>query len=101
MSGQRGGNTNLAPAEGGPLVILPHIPAQTFEWSPDGKHLMYVRNQHGVGNIWSEPVLGGEAKQITHFTNGMIFQFAVARDSRLAVSRGPLISDAILAPDGG
>ena len=51
---------------------------------------------HGVGNIWEQPVVGGPAKAVTHFTSDKIFYFDWSQDGRLALSRGTDTTDAVL-----
>ena len=36
-------------------------------WTPDGKALAYVRMKDGVGNVWKQPIDGGQPVQVTHF----------------------------------
>lgn len=51
-------------------------------------------------NIWSQPVEGGEPKQITHFNDMLITGFSWTRDGKkLACTRGTLLRDAILITD--
>ncbi len=39
-------------------------------FSPDGKQLFFMSDKSGAENIWSANATTGDAKQITHFTNG-------------------------------
>ena len=58
-------------------------------WSKDGRALLYADQRDGVGNIYSQPLEGGEPKQLTHFTDGQIYFFDQSWDGkRLAVARG-------------
>jgi Tol biopolymer transport system component/DNA-binding winged helix-turn-helix (wHTH) protein len=66
-------------------------------WTPDGKALVYIRSDKGVGNLWVQPLDGGNARQLTDFTIGDIYNFAFSSDgTRLFVARGQQISDAML-----
>ncbi|MGI9165856.1 MAG: hypothetical protein ACR2G5_05645 [Pyrinomonadaceae bacterium] len=68
-----------------------------FHWSPDGRALVYVNTLAGVSNLWSQPLDGGAAKQITNFKSDLILNFAYSRDGhQLAVARGSQSRDAVL-----
>ena len=67
-----------------------------FAWSPDGKSITYVVAKGNVDNIWSLPLAGGKATQLTHFTDMHINAYAWSKDGRLAVSRGIPNTDAVL-----
>ncbi|HJP94465.1 MAG TPA: protein kinase [Pyrinomonadaceae bacterium] len=95
----------LIPFEGG-------APIKTFEitgsgtvltiaqWSNDGKSILYTINANNVSNIWSQPLDGGPAKQITHFNDLLMTGFAWTPDGKLlACTRGALIRDAVLVTD--
>jgi Tol biopolymer transport system component len=93
----------ILPAQGGaPLKLLPITPLAAgtyppFQWSPDGKSLIYVENRKGVSNIWSRPLDGSPAKQLTSFQSDLISSFAWSTDgTELAMARGTSTSDAIL-----
>ena len=71
------------------------IPA--IRWTPNGKALTYMALSAGATNLWTQPVDGGKPKQLTHFGDGIIFNFAWSLDGKLmAISRGTFQSDAIL-----
>ena len=43
-------------------------------WAPDGNTLYFVSDRSGSENLWMRGARGGEAQQLTHFTNGrMLF----------------------------
>ena len=66
-------------------------------WTSDGRALQTLRTQDGVSNIWELPLEGSEARQLTHFTSGQIFDFTwSSRPTRLYLSRGKITSDVIL-----
>jgi Tol biopolymer transport system component len=67
-----------------------------FRWSPDGKAIDYVDDRKGVCNIWAQSLAGGPPRQITHFTSGMILDFAWSKNGDLALSRGSQTTDAVL-----
>jgi eukaryotic-like serine/threonine-protein kinase len=95
------------------LVVLPidggQQPTKTFDaqlaggfaqtnlrWTADGRAIVYVA-RGGVSNLWAQPVDGGAPKQLTNFTNDLIFAFDFSSDGKqLALSRGTMTSDVIL-----
>jgi Tol biopolymer transport system component len=93
----------IVPLDGGNLKRL-KAPLLSFEevfqplkWTPDGKGLIFIHSENGASNLWIQPIDGGEPKQLTHFANERIFDFAFSRDGkRLAISRGTDSSDAVL-----
>ena len=71
-----------------------------FHWSHDGRALVYIDTLSGVSNLWSQPLDGGKAVQLTNFNADKILSFAYSRDGRqLALSRGNPRSDAVLISD--
>ncbi len=67
------------------------------------KHLAAMSVGHGerhyswVSNIWSLPLDGTPAKQLTNFRSDQIFFHAWSRDGKqLALARGSVTSDAVL-----
>jgi eukaryotic-like serine/threonine-protein kinase len=67
-----------------------------IRWSADSKSTTYVDHRGGVDNLWSQPLDGSAAKQITDFKEGRIFSFDWSRDSRLSASRGVQTNDVVL-----
>jgi eukaryotic-like serine/threonine-protein kinase len=90
----------LVPSAGGEVRYLempiPTADAEAVRWSPNSRTLLFSWRQNGVGNIWSMSVAGGRAKQVTHFDRDYIFDFDVAPDGRLAISRGKRVQDIVL-----
>jgi len=67
-----------------------------WHWSNDGKAIVYVNTLGTVSNLWSQPIDGGAAKQITNFKADGILTFAFSPDGRkLALARGSTASDAV------
>lgn len=63
----------------------------------DGRSISHVVDNGNVGNIWSQPINGGEPKQITNFTSERIGSFDFSPDGKhLVVSRGNDIRDVVL-----
>jgi len=90
----------IVPIAGGQperVIALPDTTAlPPLAWTPDGRAVTFINNINGVGNIWQQPVSGGPATPVTHFTSGSIFSFQWSRDGRLALSRGTESIDAVL-----
>jgi len=89
----------IIPAEGGPptKVLTALGVVWGLLWSPDGKSLQYSFSQNGAYNIWEQRLTGGEAKHLTNFSTGTIFDFHWSLDGkRLLMTRGEISSDAAL-----
>ena len=67
-------------------------------WMPGRDELVYVDGRSGAPNLWIYSLSGQAApKQLTHFSTGRIFKFAVSSDgSKIAMSRGTVTSDVVL-----
>ncbi len=77
------------------LTRLPPSPTNTrLRWTPDGRGIAY----HKDSNVWVQPLDGGPARQLTHFTDGRtIPDFAWSRDGkRLAIARMSVADDIVL-----
>ena len=71
-------------AEGAPYTRLLAADAKhAFPmWRPDGAALYYMSDASGAENIWTSPVAGGAASQITHFTDGRVLWPSIGYDGR-------------------
>ncbi len=88
-----------------PRIIKPYVnnffrnpQERPLAWSPDGKFLYFLNNANNVNNIFRVAVVG-DAKpvQMTHFTSGEIFDFALAPDGKtLVLARGSISSDVVI-----
>ena len=67
-----------------------------IRWTADSKNLTYVDHRGGVDNLWSQPLDGSPAKQITDFKDSRIFSFDWSHDGRLLASRGVQTNDVVL-----
>jgi eukaryotic-like serine/threonine-protein kinase len=67
-------------------------------WSSDSGSLEYFDVLEGIPNLWSVPLSGGAARQITHFTSQEpVRDFALSKDGKqLAILRGTENGDAVL-----
>ena len=97
----------IIPFEGGEPIKTFSFPGgiriQTIaQWSPDGKSIHYIATNNNVTNIWSQPLDGGPAKQVTDFKDSLMSGFAWSRDGKnLACTRGIQLRDAVLITDSG
>jgi len=71
--------------------------ASPFQWSPDGKAVVYKHGHGSVDDLWAQPIDGGKAYPLTHFSDLKISQYAFSADGKLAISRGSDNRDVILA----
>ena len=95
----------VIPFEGGQISKTFEVPAigtvlSVTHWSHDGKSILYSVTASNVTNIWSQPLDGGAAKQVTDFKDLLMTGFAWSFDGKqLACTRGSLVRDAILVTD--
>jgi serine/threonine protein kinase/Tol biopolymer transport system component len=76
------------------------IPMGTIRWVPNGRALLYVKNEGDVSNLWSQPISGEPPNQITHFNSLLISQFDLSQDGKeLVMSRGTANRDVVLIRD--
>jgi eukaryotic-like serine/threonine-protein kinase len=69
----------------------------SLDWTPDGKAVLYVDNRGGIANIWSQPIDGGPARQVTFFNSDQIFAFDLGSDGKtMALARGNVSDDVVL-----
>jgi len=81
-------------------VEMPVTTDLMWRWSPDSSAIIYHDAPGGVSKLWSLPIDGREAKQITDFKSDKIDHFPYARDgSQMAVSRGNTARDAVTISD--
>ncbi len=90
--------TAILPAEGGEVLQwFDFHSEQGSPWGPDGESLYHAETRDGVMNIYLMPLNGGEPKQLTRFTEGEIFDYAVSPDhSQLLIARGQIQNDIVL-----
>ena len=70
-----------------------------LRWNGDSTSLTYVSNNAGVENVWTQPIAGGPAKQLTNFVDNRILSFDWSREGDLVASRGLVTSDVVLITD--
>jgi DNA-binding winged helix-turn-helix (wHTH) protein/Tol biopolymer transport system component len=89
----------VIPAGGGTPIKTFKVPGgiRSMRWSPNGAGLQYLSTQNGATNIWEQPLAGGEPKQLTNFTSGLIFDFNSSFDhTKLLLTRGSVSSNVVL-----
>ena len=92
----------IIPFEGGePIKTFTCQPPGTvqmyLQWAADGKSILYNTNTNSVTNIWSQPIDGSPAKQVTDFKDSFMTGFAYSHDGKqLACSRGVFNRDAVI-----
>jgi hypothetical protein len=69
----------VVPADGGALVKSFEMPGSAtprgfhcsfffrLRWNAESDALLYTNSRSGVSNIWSQPLAGGDPRQITQF----------------------------------
>ncbi len=92
---------SIAPVDGGQptktFAAELNIQDSYVRWTPNGRAIVYLLTRGGVSNLWAQPVDGSAPKQLTNFTNDLIFAFDFSRDGKeIALSRGTRTSDVIL-----
>jgi eukaryotic-like serine/threonine-protein kinase len=86
-------------ADGGSALHVFLLPsgANNLRWAPDGKTVQYTLTRNGAGNVWEQPLTGGEPHLFTNFTSGLIFDFSWSRDGKqLLLAKGDQTSDVVL-----
>jgi Tol biopolymer transport system component/tRNA A-37 threonylcarbamoyl transferase component Bud32 len=89
----------VAPADGGPPLHTFDAPygMRSAQWTPDGKAIAFLLTRNRAGNIWEQPLSGGDLVQLTKFTNEEMFSFAWSGDGKkLAFSRGQRKTDVVM-----
>jgi len=89
----------VLPIEGGPPIKqlpIAIIDWQRVRWTADGTALTYVDSRGTDYNLWSLPLSGGPAKQLTNFKGEQIFSYDWSPDFTQIISeRGTEISDVL------
>jgi acylaminoacyl-peptidase len=68
-----------------------------MQWAPDSRTLTYIDTRRGASNIWSLPIDGGNAVQLTDFKDHFIPSFAWSLDGKqLAMARSMITNDVVL-----
>ncbi len=92
----------LIPADESSVVKLFPLPPTVFDfaglrWTPDGTSVIYVNNEHGTSNLWSQPIDGKPPRQLTRFESSQIFRFAWSPNGKqIMLERGTNFRDVVL-----
>jgi eukaryotic-like serine/threonine-protein kinase len=95
----------LVPFGGGEQKRLADLPPTTiyaagFKWTPDGRAVTYVDAHADIANLWSQPLDGGPAKQLTDFKSEKVFGADWSRDGkRLVCLCGTTTREVVLITD--
>jgi serine/threonine protein kinase/Tol biopolymer transport system component len=89
VHGQGAFVNQVIPVNGVGPVLTPAIPQRVndMQWTPDGKALSFSRTLGDVMNLYRVALDGSAPTQITHFTDGRIFQHKWSPDGRRIVVR--------------
>ena len=96
-------------AGGGPTIVvisinggdpqqlnLPRLAnARYFRWSADGKSLLYINSTADSSKLFSQPLSGGEPKELADFKGKRIFSFDVSAHG-IAYALGSETSEAVM-----
>lgn len=89
----------IVPIAGGPPAKTYRLPetarSSHLAWMPYGKAVSFIDSEDNASNIWQQPIAGGPAIQVTHFSSGKILNYQWSRDGRLVLSRSMQLSDAV------
>ncbi|HXQ71969.1 MAG TPA: hypothetical protein VN844_15855, partial [Pyrinomonadaceae bacterium] len=86
-------------AGGEPLQVLniPRPHNQILRWAPDSKALFYLEEKNGLSNIWKQPLDGSPPKQITQFTEDVIYHYdRFGAGESFVLTRGRTMRDIVL-----
>ena len=90
------GDLAILPVTGGTPRVLP-MNGCLYRWSPDGKSIVFVKNEGKKENLYSLPLDGKEATPITSFADGIIENFAWSRDGkRIVLTRSQQTRDVVM-----
>lgn len=94
---------SIIPFEGGEPVTTINLRRTVqpiaFAWMPDGQAIAYLDSGSGILNVWSQPIDGGEPKQLTNFKTEFVTNFAISRDGKIAAYRWSATRDIVLIKD--
>jgi serine/threonine protein kinase len=90
--------TGIMDTKDGKILSTFQLPdtAGSPAWMPGDKAISYLNTINSVTNLWKIDVDGTHPVQLTHSTDGIIFNYAWLPDGKFAAARGTYNSDAIL-----
>jgi Tol biopolymer transport system component len=90
------GNLAILPLAGGAPSVR-ELNGRLYRWSPDGKSIVFVKDDGKKENLYQVPLGGGEPKPITNFADGSIANFAWSPDgSRIVLTHYLQTRDVVL-----
>ena len=82
--------------DGSGARVVADIAPRHFRWLPSGRALVAIISERGVDNLWELPLDGSPRRQLTSFTEDVIFRFDIGPDGRYVMSRGRTLRDLVL-----
>jgi Tol biopolymer transport system component len=71
-----------------------------FHWAPNGSGIVYVNSPDTAASVWSQPINGAKAVQLTGIKTDYIFGFDVSPDGKqLVCAVGGNPNDVVLISD--
>jgi len=95
----------LFPIDGGDPTRLLDRPVTVFSsrasvrLSRDGRDILFVDEVDGAGNVWSQHIVGGPARQVTKFTEDYVSAFDVSPTGDILCARVRYTSDVVVIED--
>jgi Tol biopolymer transport system component/tRNA A-37 threonylcarbamoyl transferase component Bud32 len=83
-------------ADGSGARVVADVAPRHFRWLPSGRALVANITERGVDNLWELPLDGSPRRQLTSFTEDVIFRFDIGPDGRYVMSRGRTLRDVVL-----
>jgi len=80
-----------------PLPIDSKTMLGNYDWTADGKAIVYRSSYGSADDLWAFPLNGGNPHPLTHFNDLKIAFYRSSSDGRLAISRGTKNRDAVVA----
>ena len=71
----RSAKLGLIDVQTGTLKTL-DLQGSMYRWLPDGRTISFVRDDNGTMDLWLQSLDGGEARRLTHFNEGSIYDYA-------------------------
>jgi Tol biopolymer transport system component len=79
------------------LDFPPVVSSRFFQWSSDGKAIIYLEGQTTADRLWIQPIKGGEPKEFFNTKGLRIFGFDISpANNELALALGDDRSDVVM-----
>jgi Tol biopolymer transport system component/C-terminal processing protease CtpA/Prc len=85
--GNGGSGSNGAGALNGAYEQIVERGAKAYwpMWAADGRSIYYMSDRSGAENLWTKPISGGQARQLTNFRAGRVLWPDISTDGRTIV----------------